>query len=143
MAKLRVKGLGDIVTVLNSVDETRWPEVREALAAGGSGHAFAPDLDFGNPPEIPEIAYDFFQEAIEQLEQDRAHQKIAADLHASIEAALTHIRRAKQDIQEMSNMGDIEFLEGDGEVGRFLEDATRMLKAAQAMKHTDETGEMK
>lgn len=139
----KINNLGDIITVLGSIDRAHWPEVREALAKGGSGHSFAPGLDFGNPPEIPEIAYDLFQEAVENLEQNRMHRRVAATLHSNIDEALKRIRQAQRNIQEMKDLGDIEFLEGDGEVDRFLKDATRMLKAAQALKHTDETGELK
>ena len=48
-----------------------------------------------------------------------------------------------REFQELRDLGDIEFLEGNGDVELFLKDAARMLRAAQEMKHTDETGEMK
>lgn len=139
----KINNLGDIVTVLRSVDEARWPEVREALAAGGSGHAFAPDLDFGNPPEIPEIAHDLFQEAVESLAENRAHQYLAATLHENISFALYRVKAARNIILKMKTIGDIEFIEGDGDVDEFLKDAARMLRAAQGLKCTDETGELK
>lgn len=133
----------DVAALLGSLEKERWPEVEAALVAGGAGHAVAPELDFGNPPEIPEIAHDFYQEAIQIAEQERMFRRVGANLHTNIAEALKRIRGAERCIADLKALGDIEFLEGNGEVEQFLRDATRNLNAAQALKHMGEKGEPK
>lgn len=100
-------------------------------------------MDFGAPPEIPEIAHDVFEEAVQIAEENRASRRVGASLHTNIGRTLERIRMAERDIQTLKDLGDIEFLEGNGDVEAFLRDAARALRAARGLKHTDETGEMK
>lgn len=139
----KIESVYDIATLLGAMDTRHWDQVRKAIEAGGTGHDFAPEVDFGRPPEIPELARDIFQEAVEIAETNRLMRQAARSLHGNINEALSRIRSAERNIQELRDLGDIEVLEGDGDVEQFLKDAARMLRAAQEMKHTDETGEMK
>lgn len=134
----------DIATVLGSLDTARWPEVREAIRKGGKGHPFAPELDFGEAPEggASEAEY-IYNEATEIAGTNRLMRQAARSLHGNLDEALRRIRAAQRNIQDLRDLGDVEFLEGDGDVERFLKDATRALRAANALKRTDETGEMK
>lgn len=133
----------DVAALMESVDTKRWPEVRTALEVGGSGHAVAPDVDFGPPPEIPELAHSLYEEAVQIAETSRLMRQAARSLHGNLDEALRRIRAAERNIQELKDLGDIEFLEGDGDIEAFLKDATRMLRAAQGLKHTDAMGEVK
>jgi hypothetical protein len=139
----KIESVYDVATVLGSLDTRRWDEVHTALKVGGKGHAFAPEVDFGNPPEIPELARDLFLEASLIAETNRFLRQSARSLHGNINEALTRIRKAECSIQEMKDLGDVEFVEGDGDVEQLLKDAARLLRAAQGMKHTDETGDLK
>jgi hypothetical protein len=140
---VKIESVYDVATVLGSLDTRRWEDVHTALKVGGKGHAFAPDLDFGNPPDIPEMAFGLFQEASQIAETNRFLRQAARSLHGNINEALAHIRKAQRNIQELKDLGDVEFLEGNGDVEQFLKDAARLLRAAQEMKHTDETGDLK
>jgi hypothetical protein len=141
----KIESVYDVATLLGSLDSRRWREVHVALEAGGSGYAFAPEVDFGRPPEIPELASDLFQEAMQIAEMNRLLRQAARSLHGNIGEALTHIRRAQRNIGELRDLGGAEFMDGDGDsdVEQFLKDAARLLRAAQELKGTDETGEMK
>lgn len=134
----------DIATVLGSLDTARWGEVRDAILKGGAGHPFGPELDFGEPPEggASEAEY-IFNEATEIAGTNRLLRQAARSLHGNLDEALRRVRAAQRNIQELRDLGDIEFLEGNGDVEMFLKDGARLLRAAQEMKHTDETGEMK
>jgi hypothetical protein len=134
----------DVATVLGSLDTSRWPEVRQAIEKGGKGHDFAPELDFGQPPEggASEAEY-IFDEAREIADTNRLMRQAARSLHGNIGEALAHVRKAQRNIGELRDLGAAEFLDGDGDVEQFLKDAMRLLRAAQEMKGTDETGEMK
>lgn len=139
----KIESVYDVAMMLGSMDTRRWPEVRTALETGGTGHAFAPDVDFGQPPEVPELARDLYQEAVEIAETNRLMRQAGRSLHGNINEALSHIAKALRNRDELRDLGDIEILDGNGDVEQFLKDAARLLRAAQEMKHTDETGEMK
>lgn len=134
----------DVATVLGSLDIARWGEVREAIRKGGTGYAFGPELDFGEAPEggDSEAAY-IFDEASDIAGTNRLMRQAARSLHGNLNEALGRIRKAERNIQDLKDLGDIEFLEGNGDVEQFLKDAARALRAAQEMKHTDEMGDMK
>lgn len=134
----------DVATVLGSLDIARWGEVREAIRKGGTGYAFGPELDFGEAPEggDSEAAY-IFDEASDIAGTNRLMRQAARSLHGNLNEALGCIRKAERNIQDLKDLGDIEFLEGNGDVEQFLKDAARALRAAQEMKHTDEMGDMK
>lgn len=132
----------DIATVLGSIEPRRWHEVRKAMETGGKGHAFAPELDFGEPFKGGQLEY-VFNEASEIAGTNRLMRQSARSLHGNIGEALVRIRSAQRNIQELRDLGDIEFLEGNGDVEQFLKDAARALRAAQVMKHTDEMGDVK
>lgn len=134
----------DVATVLESLDSARWPEVREAIRKGGTGYAFGPELDFGDAPEGGDSEAEYiFNEATEIAGTNRLMRQVARSLHGNLDEALRRIKAAQRNVQELRDLGDIEFLEGNGDVELFLKDAARMLRAAQEMKHTDETGEMR
>lgn len=134
----------DVATVLGSMDSSRWPQVREAIKKGGTGHAFAPELDFGPPPEggDSEVEYSY-NEATEIADRNRLLRQAARSLHGNIGEALSHVKKAQRNISELRDLGESEFLDVDSDVEQFLKDAARLLRAAQEMKGTDETGEMK
>jgi hypothetical protein len=134
----------DVATVLGSMDSSRWPQVREAIEKGGKGHHFAPELDFGPPPEggASEAEY-IYSEATEIADRNRLLRQAARSLHGNIGEALTHIRKAQRNVSELRDLGEAEFMDGDSDVEQFLKDAARLLRAAQELKGTDETGEMK
>lgn len=134
----------DVATVLESLDSARWPEVREAIRKGGTGYAFGPELDFGDAPEGGDSEAEYiFNEATEIAGTNRLMRQVARSLHGNLDEALRRIKAAQRNVQELRDLGDVEFLEGNGDVELFLKDAARMLRAAQEMKHTDETGEMR
>ena len=134
----------DVATILGSLDTARWGEVREAIRKGGTGYAFGPDLDFGEAPEGGDSEAEYiFNEATEIAGTNRLMRQAARSLHGNLDEALRRIKSAQRNIQELCDLGDIEFLEGNGDVEQFLKDAARALRAAQEMKPTDETGEMK
>lgn len=134
----------DVATVLESLDSARWPEVREAIRKGGTGYAFGPELDFGDAPEGGDSEAEYiFNEATEIAGTNRLMRQVARSLHGNLDEALRRIKAAQRNVQELRDLGDVEFLEGNGDVEQFLKDAARMLRAAQEMKHTDETGEMR
>ena len=139
----KIDSVYDVVTVLASLDVRRWEEVHTALKVGGKGHAFGPEIDFGNPPEIPELARGLFLEASQIAETDRFLRQAARSLHGNINEALMHVKKAQRNIQELKDLGGVELLEGNGDVEQFLKDAARALRATQALKHTDETGDLK
>jgi hypothetical protein len=139
----KIESVYDVATVLGSLDTRRWPEVCTALETGGSGHAFAPEIDFGNPPEIPELAHDLYQEAVEITETNRLMRQAARSLHGNIGEAVKHIERAVRNIGELRDLGDVEYLEGDGSVEALLKQAKLLLASAQALKTTDEMGDMR
>lgn len=134
----------DVATVLGSLDTARWGEVREAIRKGGTGYAFGPELDFGDAPEGGNCEAEYiFDEASQIAETNRMLRQAARSLHGNLNEALDRIRKAERSIQDLKDLGDVEFLEGNGDVEQFLKDAARLLRAAQEMKHTDEAGEMK
>lgn len=134
----------DVATVLGSLDTARWGEVREAIRKGGTGHAFGPELNFGEPPEGGDSEAEYiFNEASEIAGTNRLMRQVGRSLHGNLDEALRRVAAAQRNIQELRDLGDIEFLEGNGDVELFLKDAARMLRAAREMKHTDETGETK
>lgn len=134
----------DVATVLGSLDTARWGEVREAIRKGGTGYAFGPELDFGEPPEGGDSEAEYiFNEASEIAGTNRLMRQVGRSLHGNLDEALRRVAAAQRNIQELRDLGDIEFLEGNGDVELFLKDAARMLRAAREMKHTDETGETK
>lgn len=134
----------DVATVLGSLDTARWGEVREAIRKGGTGYTFGPELDFGEPPEGGDSEAEYiFNEASEIAGTNRLMRQVGRSLHGNLDEALRRVAAAQRNIQELRDLGDIEFLEGNGDVELFLKDAARMLRAAREMKHTDETGETK
>lgn len=141
---MKIESEYDVATVLSSLDTARWPEVREAIRKGGTGYAFGPELDFGEAPEGGDGEAEYiFNEATEIAGTNRLMRQAARSLHGNLEEALRRIKAAQRNVQELRDLGDIEFLEGNDDVDQFLKDATRALRAANALKHTDETGEMK
>lgn len=134
----------DVATVLGSLDIARWGEVREAIRKGGTGYAFGPDLDFGEAPEGGEAEVQYiYDEAVEIAERNRLLRQAARSLHGNIGEALAHIKKAQRNIGELRDLGESEYVDTRTDVEKFLEDAGRALRAAQEMKGTDETGEMK
>lgn len=133
-----------VATVLGSIDPSRWREVQEAIRKGGPGHSFAPGLDFGRPPEGGDNeAYAIYQEAVDIAERNQKVRQAARNLHENIREAMSHLSKAEFDIYELRDLEAEGFETANTDVEKFLDDAQRMLRAAQGLKYTDETGELK
>jgi len=139
----KIESVYDVATVLGSLDTRRWLDVKEAIRTGGKGHPFALDLDFGEPAASEEWVNSLYDEAAQIAENNRFLRQAARGLHGNLSEAIKRVERAQHNIGELKDLGAIDYLEGNDEVESLLKQARTLLLAAQALKSTDETGEMK
>ena len=126
-----------VCNVMEEIGEKRFIELEKALADGTAGN-FSKDLDL--PAMGPERALEVFEAARLEYEHDMHIINGRKLLHKHIENAQNEISLAQGVIRELDRIGDAEYENGSRDLEKFLEDAARMLRAANAVKATDKNG---
>lgn len=123
-----------------------WPQIKEKdrlekLLTEGKGGTMFGFLNLA--PMMPEKAERLMEQAEAEFTQGKLIVRHRRWLHSRIEDALDEIRRAKNEISELDQWGDVEYEGGHADLTSFLDEAARQLRAAQAIKPSDKDGELK
>lgn len=113
------------------------------LEVGGLGYVVVFDVDFGFLLEIFELVYSFYEEVVQIVEISRLMCQVVCSLYGNLGEVLCWICVVECNIQELKDFGDIEFLEGDGDIEVFLKDVICMLWVVQGLKYINVMGEVK
>lgn len=125
--------------LMEQVGSDRWAELENRLVAG-TIHELDPKLTL--PGVDKDTAVEVFEDARTIYEQNQGITRLRKELHQRLEDAQRQIILAGKAIRDLwSVWGDVEYEGGDADVERFLNEAARNLRAAQALKPTNKDGE--
>lgn len=127
----------ELLRVLDRVEPEKWGLLEKLIAEGKAGTMYG-CLNFGGIGE--DAAREVMTAAIEEIEHDRQIVRHRKELHKFIEQAQAQVQRAFQEIKNLDELYDVEYEGGSSDLEKFLEDAARALRAAQALKPTDKDG---
>lgn len=130
----------ELMRVIDRVPPEKLGRLERLLTEGNGGTMFG-CLNFA--PIGEEMARDAVTAAIEEMEHDREIIRHREGLHKAIEVAQMEVKRAISEIKRLDDLCDAEYEGGSSDLEAFLGDASRALRAAQALKPTGKDGEPK
>lgn len=128
-----------VSALMDRVDRNNWHTEIEGRLRSGTIHELDPHL------RLAKLDGDALASVMTEAEEEWQHgQSILTgrkELHVCIQEALHAVQMVKRQLKNLDELGDVEYMGGNADVEHFLEEAARALRAAQALKPTDEKGE--
>ncbi len=127
-----------LALLMEKVGSDRWDELTDRLMAG-TIRDLDPKLNLSKMNKATAIKV--FEAGRDAYNHDEEIIRFRRILHEEIRKAGSAIVRAERAMGDLDGMGDVEYEGGCDDVAKFLKDALRMLRAAQAIKPSDADGE--